>query len=139
VDCSEEGFQPAQGGLLLWADEQRFVRLDWGSGGPGEVTFTGLQAGAVTPFGRGMLRGSTAGERVFLRLERAEARVRAFCSLDGQSWYTAGAGEFPSDAPLQVGVYAIGQIDRLVYPGAFPDGTAIRFERFDLWRKCARQ
>jgi hypothetical protein len=35
--------------------------------------------------------------------------------------------------PVEVGVHAIGMIDRTIYPGAYPEGTAIRFERFDLW------
>jgi hypothetical protein len=28
---------------------------------------------------------------------------------------------------------AIGNIDRTIYRGAYPDGTAIRFESFMLW------
>ncbi len=32
-------------------------------------------------------------------------------------------------APL----HAIGMIDCTIYPGAFPEGTAIRFQRFELW------
>jgi hypothetical protein len=35
----------------------------------------------------------------------------------------------------EVGLHAIGSIDRTLYPGAYPEGTAIRFESFDLWRK----
>ena len=35
-----------------------------------------------------------------------------------------------------VGVYAIGKIERLLYPAAFATGTALRFERFDLWGPC---
>jgi hypothetical protein len=31
-----------------------------------------------------------------------------------------------------VGVHAIGNIDRIVYPGAFPNGAAIRFDEFRL-------
>jgi hypothetical protein len=33
----------------------------------------------------------------------------------------------------QVGVHAIGMIDRTIYHGAYPDGTAIRFASFDVW------
>jgi hypothetical protein len=36
--------------------------------------------------------------------------------------------------PVQIGVYAIGDIDRTIYPGAYPDGTAIRFESFEIWQ-----
>jgi hypothetical protein len=31
-----------------------------------------------------------------------------------------------------VGLHAIGAIDRTIYPGAYPDGTAIRFEASEL-------
>jgi hypothetical protein len=40
---------------------------------------------------------------------------------------------FPGADPVQVGVHAIGNIDRTVYRDAYPDGTAIRFESFRLW------
>jgi hypothetical protein len=43
-----------------------------------------------------------------------------------------GQARFPG-GPAQVGLYAIGSIDRGLYPGAYPEGTAIRFERFALW------
>jgi len=44
-----------------------------------------------------------------------------------------GQIHFPTEGPLQVGLHAIGMIDRTIYPGAYPDGTAIRFESFQLW------
>jgi hypothetical protein len=34
---------------------------------------------------------------------------------------------------LQIGQHAIGNIDRSIYHGAYPDGTAIRFESFEVW------
>jgi hypothetical protein len=33
---------------------------------------------------------------------------------------------------VQVGVHAIGMIDRTIYHGAYPDGTAIRFTSFKV-------
>jgi hypothetical protein len=71
--------------------------------------------------------------RVFLHLERAVDRVNALCSADGVSWFTVGHVAFPAEDPLQVGLHAIGNIDRTIYRGAYPDGTAIRFESFQLW------
>ncbi|MFL7811863.1 MAG: hypothetical protein AB8I80_24715, partial [Anaerolineae bacterium] len=71
--------------------------------------------------------------RVFLRLERVSDRVSAFCSVDGETWFTAGAVTFLAADPVQVGPHAIGQIDPAVYRGAHPDGTAIRSESFRLW------
>ena len=70
-------------------------------------------------------------ERTWLRLERAGSRVRALCSADGSEWFSAGEAEFPVEGPLEVGLFATGTIDRTIYHGAFPDGTAIRFEAFE--------
>jgi hypothetical protein len=66
-------------------------------------------------------------------LERVGARVNALCSSDEKEWFTVGHIEFPVEDPIQVGLHAIGNIDRTVYPGAYPDGTAIRFESFTVW------
>jgi regulation of enolase protein 1 (concanavalin A-like superfamily) len=71
--------------------------------------------------------------RVFLRLERVGDRVNALCSADGETWFTVGHVPFPVEDPLQVGLHAIGNIDRTIYRGAYPDGTAIRFESCQLW------
>ena len=43
-----------------------------------------------------------------LRLERAGDEVRALCSADGQQWYRVGQATFAADAPLLVGLHAIG-------------------------------
>jgi hypothetical protein len=45
--------------------------------------------------------------------------------------FTAHSGE-------RVGVHAIGVLDRTIYHGAFPDGTAMHFTSFDLWLEDAR-
>ena len=60
-------------------------------------------------------------------------RVNGLCSADGEAWFTVGQVEFSVEDPVEVGLHAIGNIDRTVYPGAYPEGTAIRFESFDLW------
>ena len=59
--------------------------------------------------------------------------MQGFCSADGEQWYSVGYVSFPVTDPLQVGMHAIGNIDRIIYPGAYPEGTAIRFESFQLW------
>jgi hypothetical protein len=74
-------------------------------------------------------------ERVFLRLERVREQVRGLCSADGEDWFSVGQIDFPTEGPLQVGLHAIGMIDRTIYHGAYPDGTAIRFESFTLWQR----
>jgi regulation of enolase protein 1 (concanavalin A-like superfamily) len=78
-------------------------------------------------------RVSGSSGQVFLRLERVGDRVNALCSADGENWFTVGHVVFSVEDPLQVGLHAIGNIDRAVYRGAYPDGTAIRFESFQLW------
>ncbi|MCJ7739352.1 MAG: hypothetical protein MUQ10_18905, partial [Anaerolineae bacterium] len=52
---------------------------------------------------------------------------------DGEQWYTVGHTTFPIDDTVQVGVHAIGMIDRTIYHGAYPEGTAIRFTSFGMW------
>ena len=67
-------------------------------------------------------------------MERIGNRISALCSLDEEEWFTAGHVTFPAEAPLEVGLCAIGLILRQIHPGAYPEGTAIRFESFQLWQ-----
>jgi regulation of enolase protein 1 (concanavalin A-like superfamily) len=124
--------RPAIGGLLLWEDENNYLRVDCGVLGRQEITFMGCVDNQDAVIGRGRLY--KAAERTFLRLERTGDRVDALCSADGEQWYTVGQVTFPVDDPIQIGVHAIGKIDRTVYHGAYPEGTAIRFESFRLWK-----
>jgi hypothetical protein len=71
--------------------------------------------------------------RIILRSERLGERVAALCSADGVNWLSIGAVEFPMASPLQPGLHAIGTLDRTVYHGSYPNGTAIRFESFEGW------
>jgi tetratricopeptide (TPR) repeat protein/regulation of enolase protein 1 (concanavalin A-like superfamily) len=126
--------KPAIGGLLLWKDRKNYLRLDRGATGEHGILFTGCLGNRDMLIGRGRLQSDASG-RVFLRLERVGERVNAFCSADGENWLTVGHVEFPVEDPVQVGLHAIGNIDRAVYRGAYPDGTAIRFESFQLWEQ----
>ncbi len=119
----------AIGGLLFWKDKKNYLRLDRGATGENEILFVGCLENQDLLIGRGHLRS----ERVFLRLERVGEQVSAFCSADGERWWTVGSVAFPVEYPLQVGLHAIGAIDRAVYRGDYLDGTAIRFESFQLW------
>jgi len=136
VPVSEE--KPTIGGLLVWRDRENYLRLDRGTTGEHDVFFGGCLENQDVVIGRGRLesanqRVSGPSGQVFLRLERIGERVNAFCSADGENWFTVGHVEFPVEDPLQVGLHAIGNIDRTIYHGAYPDGTAIRFESFQLW------
>jgi DNA-binding SARP family transcriptional activator/regulation of enolase protein 1 (concanavalin A-like superfamily) len=120
---------PAVGGLLLWRDRQNYLRLDRGTRGRSEISFSGCLENADLLLGRGRL----PAERVHLRLERFGNRVKALCSADGHRWLAVGGVAFPADGPVEVGLHVLGNIDRTIYPGAYPQGTAIRFASFDLW------
>jgi predicted ATPase/class 3 adenylate cyclase/regulation of enolase protein 1 (concanavalin A-like superfamily) len=131
---------PAIGGLLIWIDQTHYLRLDRGLTGDRDITFLGcLGAQGDQVIGRGKLsderaRGvGVAQSPTWLRLEHSGNRVTALCSADGEQWFTVGHVPFAARGPVQVGVYASGDINRTVYPGAYPDGTAIRFESFELW------
>jgi regulation of enolase protein 1 (concanavalin A-like superfamily) len=121
---------PAVGGLLLWKGEDDYLRLDLGTRGAHEIGFAGCREGQETLIGRGHLPAA----RVLLRLERRGERVRALCSADGDAWFTAGETAFPAAGSVEIGIFAVGGLDRTVCPGAFPEGAAIRFERFVLCR-----
>jgi hypothetical protein len=122
--------RPAIGGLLLWKDPGNFLRLDRGSGGEHEISFHGCLESQPVVIGRGRL----PSERIVLRLEQHADRVHALCSADAQGWFTVGHAAFPPSDPVAVGLHAIGNVNRTIYCGAHPDGTAIRFETFQIWR-----
>ncbi len=120
--------RPAIGGLLLWKDAENYLRLDRGTRGSDEISFAGAVNNLDIAVGRGLLRhAQERAARVWLRLERVAGQVRALCSADGDSWLTVGAIDFALPDPVQIGIHAIGYIDRSVYPGAYAEGTAIRF------------
>ncbi len=124
--------RPTIGGLLLWQDEKNYLRLDRGVFGAHEITLMGCVENEDVVIGRGRLHD--ASERIYLRLERAGNRAHAFCSVDGEQWYTVGQVTFPAQDRLEAGVHAIGAVDRTIYRGAYSKGTAIRFESFQVWK-----
>jgi tetratricopeptide (TPR) repeat protein len=127
------GARPAIGGLLVWNDKENYLRLDTGTFGAHEITFMGCLENEDVVIGRGQLKTEKSANRVVLRLERVGDCVRALCSADGVEWFTVGHVGFLVEDSLQVGLHAIGNIDRTIYHGAYPDGTAIRFESFTMW------
>jgi hypothetical protein len=122
---------------VVWRDEESYLRLDVGTNGPHEVFFAGCIENQDAVFGRGRLPGRAEQPNgspcVHLRIERAAGHVRALCSVDGEGWFSVGEVEFSGDDALQIGVYANGEIDRLIYPGAHAQGTSIRFLSFQQW------
>lgn len=124
VLCCAVADQPAIGGLLLWQDQQHYLRLTWGEYGAAAVTFVGCIANEDQILGRGRLLHQG---QIYLRLERVGGQVRALCSADGQTWFCAGQVTIPWADTLAVGLHAIGKLDRTFYPGAYRTGTAIHF------------
>jgi tetratricopeptide (TPR) repeat protein/regulation of enolase protein 1 (concanavalin A-like superfamily) len=127
--------KPATGGLLIWKDKRNYLWLDRGTFGAQDAVFVGRLDNVDVAAGRGRLPIESAAwtGRVFLRLEREEGQVSALCSIDGESWSTVGQAAFPVKDPVQIGLFACGVGDLIVYPGLYPEGTATRFESFELW------
>jgi hypothetical protein len=125
--------RPAIGGLLLWQDREHYLVLERGHWGTADISLRRCWDNEDRIVGRGWL----PGEHAWLRLERQGTTVRALCSADGAAWFSAGAIEFAVRAGEQVGVHAIGLIDRTIYQGAYPEGTAICFRSVELWTAAA--
>jgi class 3 adenylate cyclase/tetratricopeptide (TPR) repeat protein len=120
--------RPGIGGLLVWQDTENYLALEWGRWGTGDVGFRSCLKREDRVIGRGRV----VAPSVTLRLERRGATVTALVSADGQQWLSAGTVDFAAD-PVQVGLFAVGDIDRSCHPGAFPEGTALRFSAADLF------
>lgn len=124
VCCAAAADRPAIGGLLLWQDQEHYLRLTWGESGAASLTFLGCNANVDQLWGRGRL---VHGGQIHLRLERRGDQVRALGSADGRAWFTVGEVTLPLADMLAVGLHAIGKLDRAFYPGAYGAGTAIHF------------
>jgi DNA-binding SARP family transcriptional activator/class 3 adenylate cyclase len=108
--------------------------LTWGKHGQREVCFDGCIADRDLLIGRGLLpAGLSRPEQIYLRVERHGDRIAALCSVDGVRWLSVGKVAFPILDPVEIGVYAVGWVDRTVYLDAHRQGAAIRFTSFDLW------
>lgn len=129
VASSVTSDKPAIGGILLWSDEENYLRIDIGVAGPDEITFMGCIGNVDRVIGR----GSLPSEGHFLRVERIGDNIRALCSGDGSKWFSVGQVEFSAGDVVEIGLHAIGCIDRTVYHGAYGEGTEICFESFHLW------
>jgi tetratricopeptide (TPR) repeat protein/regulation of enolase protein 1 (concanavalin A-like superfamily) len=126
------GDRPANGGLLLWVDECNYLTLDRGRRSANEISFQGCVDNQDFIIGRGQLQIDDHDE-IYLRIDRSGEHVNAYCSSDGQDWFTVGYCRFPNQDQVQVGLFANGKIPREIYCGSFPNGTAIRFQKFWLW------
>jgi regulation of enolase protein 1 (concanavalin A-like superfamily) len=92
-------------GLLLWRDEQNFVRLELRSrrSRPATVYLEACVAGRFRHIGRGQWER----QPMWLRLERTGDEAHGLCSADGQQWLTCGVVRLPQGKAEQVGLAAI--------------------------------
>ncbi len=121
---------PAMGGIVLWKDRKNFLTLVKGAMGRNEFSFRGCLGAEELIVGRGRM----PSEVLHLRLECQNNLVRALCSADGSIWSTVGKIGFYASDPIEIGLFAVGRIDRYLYPGAFLEGSAIRFDEFRLFQ-----
>lgn len=125
--------KPWMGGLLIHHNKDNFLRFDVGVNGKHEMRLHGYVDGKQQIVGRGILHHAT--DIVHLRLERLGDEFFTYCSAGGENWFTCGTMASPLDDPIQLGICAIGMIDRTIYCGAYPDGTATVFRDFNLWTR----
>lgn len=118
---------PSVGGVLIWKDEENYIRFERGMHGKDEIRLLGNVQSERAHFGRGML----TSDILYLRLERIGDRISAYCSSNGENWMTCGEVDFSAEDPIQVGIHAIGSVG---LRGAYMD-TATRFDYFKVLRK----
>jgi class 3 adenylate cyclase/tetratricopeptide (TPR) repeat protein len=121
--------KPAIGGLLVWLSDKYWFCLEIGGRGVHEIALRGFMNNSDFVFGRGQLKV----KKPILRLERRGHWLSAYCSGSGKNWFYAGGCELSTGEPLRLGVHAIGHINRMVYPEANNEGTAVQFKEFWLW------
>jgi len=122
---------PSVSGLLVWKDEENYIRFERGMHLKDEISLAGNVQGEYNHFGRGML----ASEILYLRLERIGDRFSAYCSSDGENWMTCGDVRFPAEDPIQIGIHAIGKIG---WVGMINLGDMVTATRFDYFRVLRR-
>lgn len=124
---------PSIGGIVICKDKDNYLYVVRGETGRDDIALMGWLDKDYALIGRGRL----VSERVILRLEMIDGRVKALCSTDGEQWYTVGGTDLAVKYPVEVGLCAFGlhRNNRVIYHGAYPEGTAIRFESFELWGK----
>ncbi|MBM3236230.1 zinc-ribbon domain-containing protein [Candidatus Poribacteria bacterium] len=113
------------GGLLVWKDEDNYIRFDMPSGEYGwnkVFVVANVQGNIIYPPYR-----LPDAKILNLRLERRGHRFSAYCSMDDKNWFTCGWMDLPVEDPIQVGIHAL-------CPWS-PFGTSTRFEYVKIWRR----
>lgn len=127
VTSTERGKE--HGGILVWKNQNRFVRLDKTSilhAFGGDVRFEAHIGRRYIAVGRGQMGRSMTN---YLRLERIGHEFQAYCSTDGQNWQSCGNDMVVMRDPVMVGMHAL-------CPGNIP-GTMTRIDYFKIMRPVA--
>jgi DNA-binding SARP family transcriptional activator len=93
-----------QGGILLWVNEQSFLRLEVRNHAAPEPTVC-MEACVASRF-QYVGRGQCGTKSIWLRLEYADGTARGLCSTDGAEWLLCGSVRFPVGEAFQVGIAA---------------------------------
>lgn len=123
ITASPEGKE--HGGILIWKDDNHFIRLDKTSSlhaFRGDIRFETH----VNRRYAGIGRGTQNSVMNFLRLERTGHEFQAYCSTDGQNWQSCGNATVLMQDPIMVGMHAL-------CPGNIPP-TVTRFDYFKIMR-----
>jgi class 3 adenylate cyclase/tetratricopeptide (TPR) repeat protein/regulation of enolase protein 1 (concanavalin A-like superfamily) len=125
--------KPKIGGLLLWKDDKNYICFERGDSDPDGFQFYGYINKEQLMAGRGFL--PEEADMTYIRLARIGDEFTSYCSTDGENWLTCGKMTLPMEDPIQVGIHAIGMIDRTIYCGEYKEGTATLFRNFRIWNK----
>ena len=117
---------PCIGGLVLWWSEARYARLTVGDAGPQSVGLYAAIGGVSSLRSAAALSRPPSDGGVWLRLELVGGEVTALVSYTGAHWLRLVPVAIAPAGPCWAGACAIGDIDRTVYHGAFPEGTGVR-------------
>jgi regulation of enolase protein 1 (concanavalin A-like superfamily) len=116
------------GGLLVWADDRNFARLELAPSGistsvwyAGSVYYGAIADGKFIHPGVHLFEAEPA----WLRLERKEDRFTGYVSSDGENWYRVGWADIPMQDPIQVGIHAL---------CLQSSATSTRFQYFRIYR-----
>ena len=131
---STSGNKPQIGGLSVWESRDNLLRFERGIKGQNEMHISGSVNGRHRTYGAAMLVADKRQE-IHLRLERSGDEFASYCSTDGKNWMVCGKATQPMEDPVQVGVHAIGMIDRTIYCGEYREGTATAFRNFRIWTR----
>ena len=116
------------GGLIVWKDQNSFVRLEKTSGPHafrGDVRFERHVNRVFSLVGRGA--GLVNVRELYLRLERRGNLFSGFASADGIRWQSCGQTNVGMGDPVRVGLHAL-------CPGNIPP-TLTRFEYFRIFKR----